>query len=86
MTDAVELLAAQVEGDPSTEPVDVGVLNWPETLDDAQLHRVTLGDVHIPDSCVDLVFEVAPQVSTLVLEAIDAAVDGPRHIMIANRV
>lgn len=40
---------------------------------------------HIPDSCAEKVFEAAPQVSTLVLDAIDAAADGPRHTVIAHR-
>ena len=169
---AVAHLAAQVEEEPSTEPVDVAVLNWPETPADAQLHRLTLGEVvlylharrggwastwfmggggadggpmtfvgvvadalvfarevpdwlwplvrgddpvaldvgyrddmcgspaylgdgqaqwgefpyHIPDFCAEMVFEAAPQVSTLVLRAMDAAADGPRHLMIAHRI
>lgn len=168
---AVTLLAAQAEGVPSTEPVEVDVLNWRVTPADAQLHRLTLGDIvlylharrggwactwamggggatdgpmtfvgvvadalvfatnapdwlwslvrvddpvaldvgyrdgmcgspsyqgngvahwgsfpyHIPDSCAERVFEAAPQVSTLVLDSIDAAADGPRHQLIAHR-
>ncbi len=39
----------------------------------------------VPDSCAEKVFEAAPQVSTLVLDAIDAAADGPRHVVIAHR-
>lgn len=168
---AVALLAAQAETGPLVEPVEADVLKWRETPPDAQLHRLTLGDVvlfvhartgdwactwsmgggggdenpmnfvgvvadalvfadgvpdwlwmlvrgddplsldvgykdgmcgapaymgngvaHwgsfpyvIPDSCAKMVFEAAPQVSTLVMRAIDAAADGPRHVMITHR-
>lgn len=41
---------------------------------------------HIPDSCAEMVFEAAPQVSTLVLDSVDAAADGPRHNRIDHRV
>ena len=41
---------------------------------------------HIPDFCAEMVFEAAPQVFTLILDAIDAAAEGPRQKMITNRV
>ena len=40
----------------------------------------------IPDFCAEMVFGAAPQVSTLVLRAMDAAADGPRHLMVVHRI
>lgn len=39
----------------------------------------------IPEFCAQMVFEAAPEVTTLLLSAVDAAADGPRYERIANR-